>query len=247
MIKQHLGQNQAATQMESGTVSPRPMSKGEEFSTRDDTQHTTKLRHRGSEMARSTHTYTAWIPGFVAGGLLGVLLLRWQREPSKESSNIDLPPLTAEQKDALSSTAKALATRGKGILAADESTPTVRAAFRVGSGWAGCPHSGAEHTEFHAPRLLPRMRFRTCVCAAHTRVRSGGYCGRGEGRGAIQADAVVRALQNIPVLVVRILVVSRYIVMHDGGMPRGEKINSGGLKRQRSLLGTSPAGYVVDF
>lgn len=36
-----------------------------------------------------------------------------------------LPPLTEEQKDALASTAQRLATRGKGILAADESTPTV--------------------------------------------------------------------------------------------------------------------------
>ncbi|CAN0200053.1 unnamed protein product, partial [Laminaria digitata] len=37
----------------------------------------------------------------------------------------DLPTLTDEEKDALASTAQALATRGKGILAADESTPTV--------------------------------------------------------------------------------------------------------------------------
>lgn len=78
-------------------------------------------------MARSTHAYTAWIPGFVAGGLLGLLLQRWQRELSKKgSTDIDLPPLTEEQKAALASTAQALATRGKGILAADESTPTVR-------------------------------------------------------------------------------------------------------------------------
>ena len=38
----------------------------------------------------------------------------------------DLPPLTDEQKDALASTAQALSTRGKGILAADESISTVR-------------------------------------------------------------------------------------------------------------------------
>lgn len=38
----------------------------------------------------------------------------------------DLPTLTDEEKAALASTAQALATRGKGILAADESTPTVR-------------------------------------------------------------------------------------------------------------------------
>ncbi|CAM9316515.1 unnamed protein product [Ectocarpus sp. 6 AP-2014] len=36
-----------------------------------------------------------------------------------------LPSLSEEQKDALASTAQALATRGKGILAADESTPTI--------------------------------------------------------------------------------------------------------------------------
>lgn len=38
----------------------------------------------------------------------------------------ELPPLTDEQKEALAATAQDLATRGKGILAADESTPTVR-------------------------------------------------------------------------------------------------------------------------
>lgn len=43
-----------------------------------------------------------------------------------------LPPLSEEQKDALASTAQALATRGKGILAADESTPTVRKLPGVG-------------------------------------------------------------------------------------------------------------------
>eukprot|EP00904_Undaria_pinnatifida_P009402 jgi/Undpi1/5592/HiC_scaffold_2.g00868.m1 len=37
----------------------------------------------------------------------------------------DLPSLSDEEKDALAATARALATRGKGILAADESTPTI--------------------------------------------------------------------------------------------------------------------------
>lgn len=41
----------------------------------------------------------------------------------------DLPPLTEDQKEALVATAQALATRGRGILAADESTPTVRKVF----------------------------------------------------------------------------------------------------------------------
>lgn len=44
--------------------------------------------------------------------------------PPKPSCE-DLPQLTDDQKDALASTAQTLATRGKGILAADESTPTV--------------------------------------------------------------------------------------------------------------------------
>lgn len=43
----------------------------------------------------------------------------------------DLPPLTEQQKDALVATAQALATRGKGILAADESVPTVRGQKRL--------------------------------------------------------------------------------------------------------------------
>lgn len=97
-------------------------------------------------MARSTHAYTAWVPGFVAGGLLGLLLQRRQQELSKKSSiEFDRPPLTEEQKDALASMAQALATRGKGILAADESTPTVRIYF--GLVRMGCPHRGAEPTE----------------------------------------------------------------------------------------------------
>lgn len=37
----------------------------------------------------------------------------------------DLPPLTTEQKEALAETAQALSSRGRGILAADESNPTV--------------------------------------------------------------------------------------------------------------------------
>ncbi len=87
-------------------------------------------------MASSTHRYTAWIPGFVAGGLLGLLFQRWRQEASSKASSqsskaatnesTEQQQLTADQKDALASTARALATRGKGILAADESTPTVR-------------------------------------------------------------------------------------------------------------------------
>lgn len=78
-------------------------------------------------MVRS-NAYVAWSPSIVVAGLLAVLI-KWQlREPSSETSatDIDLPPLSEELKDALSATAQALATRGKGILAADESTPTVR-------------------------------------------------------------------------------------------------------------------------
>lgn len=97
-------------------------------------------------MARSTHAYTAWIPGFVAGGLVALLLQRWQREGTKTCGDRAgaadtlvefgedgaLPPLSEEQKAGLASTAQALATRGKGILAADESTPTVRNLLGVG-------------------------------------------------------------------------------------------------------------------
>lgn len=43
-------------------------------------------------------------------------------------TNDSLPPLSEEQRNSLASTAQALAARGKGILAADESTRTVRTA-----------------------------------------------------------------------------------------------------------------------
>lgn len=42
-----------------------------------------------------------------------------------------LPPLTDDQKDALAATAQTLATRGKGILAADESPRTVGETMEV--------------------------------------------------------------------------------------------------------------------
>lgn len=87
-------------------------------------------------MARSALAY----PGLAAaGGVLAfLLLLQLQRQRAKKDEDgaiievhdgggsHDLPPLSEEQKDALASTAQALATRGRGILAADESTPTVR-------------------------------------------------------------------------------------------------------------------------
>ncbi|CAM9501554.1 unnamed protein product [Pylaiella littoralis] len=86
-------------------------------------------------MARSALAY----PGLAAaGGVLAfLLLLQLQRQGAKKDEDgaiievhegggsHDLPPLSEEQKDALASTAQALATRGRGILAADESTPTI--------------------------------------------------------------------------------------------------------------------------
>lgn len=94
-------------------------------------------------MARSTLAY----PGLAAAGgaLACLLLLQVQQQRAKKAAGDgaafihfhdddgggchDLPPLSEEQRDALASTAQALATRGRGILAADESTPTVRVGF----------------------------------------------------------------------------------------------------------------------
>lgn len=118
-------------------------------------------------MARSTHAYTAWIPGFVAGGLLGLLL--WQREQSKEgSTDIDLPPLTEEQKAALASTAQALATRGKGILAADESTPTVRIGLGLVRVVWDARTGVHKHTDWHMPHHAATYAFLNNMCLAHT-------------------------------------------------------------------------------
>lgn len=91
-------------------------------------------------MARAALAY----PGLAAAGgaLACLLVLQLQQQRTKKvaedgSASIDslhdvgggchdLPPLSEEERDALASTAQALATRGRGILAADESTPTVR-------------------------------------------------------------------------------------------------------------------------
>lgn len=98
------------------------------------------------------HSVVPCVQGIVVGCVLMFLLQR-QRPPAAKNGapgektaspsssqpsdgttmmhDHDLPSLSDEEKDALAATAQALATRGKGILAADESTPTVRRRWDV--------------------------------------------------------------------------------------------------------------------